>query len=78
MTIEAFRAALEARPFVPFALQLASGDSVPVPSPEFVLINPRAQRTIAVAHNEGFRIIDLLLVEELKIRSGARHRRRAG
>jgi hypothetical protein len=74
MTVEALRNALEARPFTAFTLEHASGDSVPVPSPAFVLINPKAPRTIAVAHDEGFRVIDLLLVEELKFR-GPRTRR---
>ena len=77
MTVEALRNALEAKPFVAFSLQLVSGDSVPVPSPEFVLVNPKAPRTVAVAHNEGFRIIDLLLVEEIKFRTGSSSRRRA-
>jgi len=76
MTVDALRRALGARPFTPFSLQLVSGDAVQVPSPEFILLNPNDARAIAVAEGEGFRVVDLLLVEEIKFQSP--RRRRAG
>jgi hypothetical protein len=77
MTVESLRKALAAKPFVPFSLHLASGATVRVPHPEFILVNPEAPRTVAVAEEGGFRVIDLLLVEELRYGLG-KGRRRAG
>ncbi|MDX2148196.1 MAG: hypothetical protein SFZ23_11810 [Planctomycetota bacterium] len=77
MTVESLRKALGSKPFVPFTLHLASGATARVPSPEFVMINPEAPRSVAIAEDGGFRIIDLLLVEEIRYED-AKPRKRAG
>ena len=67
MTIEQFRAVLRAQPFQPFVLKTAGGDIYPVNHPETVLPSP-AGRTVVVTNIDGsFSILDLLLVEAIKV-----------
>ena len=77
MTVESLKKAMKAEPFVPFTLKLASGNDAHIPHREFVFIHPETPRTIAIAEDGGFRVIDLLLVEELHFQPSGR-RRRAG
>jgi hypothetical protein len=54
------------RPFRPFIIHLAGGRSIPVRSPEFVLL-PEEGRLALVQHPSGSaHIIDLLLVTDLE------------
>ena len=67
------------RPFEPFRLLVADGRSYDVKHPER-LASLRSGRMISVATNEGFVILDLLLItglEKLVGRGGNRSRRRA-
>jgi hypothetical protein len=62
MTIDELRDAHLKRPFKPFTLELADGQRIPVPHPEFMTSAPKS-RTIAVFTPRGtHKIIDLLMV----------------
>jgi hypothetical protein len=78
MTIDKFREALTAEPFVPFTILTADGRRFPVKSREFVAIAPRAERTFVVAQGpERYVVLDLLLVVGLEYGNGRERRRRA-
>ncbi len=80
MTAEKFREALAAEPFRPFWLLTADGRRYRVPSREFVLLPPRAERTFIVATGRGEEtvMLDLLLVVGLEFTPSRQKRRRAG
>jgi hypothetical protein len=76
MTIEQLRDVHRAQPFRPFTLELADGQKVPVPHPEFLAFS-RSGRTVFVANeNDAFKIIDLLLVTAIQVGNGAARTRR--
>jgi len=66
MTVQKIREAHEKRPFQPFTIQTADGDTVRVTHPEFLWVLPPG-RTIYVytGHGEEVQTIDLLLVTKL-------------
>ena len=68
MTIAELRNALDAQPFRAFILHTADGRSLPVPPPDFVHTT-LGGRTLIVNSlvDDGFAIIDLLLVPSLEI-----------
>ena len=70
MTTEQLREVHRAPPFRPFALELADGNRVHVPHPEFLAFS-RTGRTVSVAgENDAFKIIDLLLVTAIDVSDG--------
>ena len=72
MTIEQLREVQQATPFKPFTLQIADGNEVHVPHPEFLWFHPKGGRTIfvAIAGEEGVKIIDLLLIASIQLGNG--------
>lgn len=77
MTIEPVREALQARPFLPFRLQLGDGTHVDVSQQESLAFHPKSGRTILVAlPNGGFKAIDLLLVVALHAAGEGNKRRK--
>jgi hypothetical protein len=68
--IAGVREALHARPFVPFALRLADGRSLPVPHPDFVALTPR--RVIVGATDDTWSVVEPLLIVSLD-HEGARN-----
>ena len=76
MTIDQLREVHRARPFQPFTMQLADGNEVSVPHPEFIWFHPKNARTVIVGlPNGAFKIIDLLLVASIEV-GNAKPRRR--
>jgi hypothetical protein len=73
MTKEQFAATLHREPFAPFKIHMADGRSFGVPHPDFVALSP-AGRTAIVFHandaNEGYSVLDLLLMTELEVVNG--------
>jgi len=77
MTFEQLREIHQARPFQPFRLQMATGDELAVPHPEFLRFAPKARRSIWVAtSDETAKLIDVLLVGSIEVGSGKATRRR--
>jgi hypothetical protein len=75
MTIEQLRKIDQARPFQPFEVHLADGQSLSVDHPEVLAITPPG-RTIGVGLADGtIEIVDLLLVTSLKPRANGAQRR---
>ena len=70
MTIEQFREFLRARPFVPFAIQLAESREIEVHHPENALVNEPGRTVAAVNRDKVIEIIDLLLVTSLRPLNG--------
>jgi hypothetical protein len=70
MTVEKLREFHESRPFQPFTVHLADGESVLVKHPE-VLMRTTGGRTIYVHTGKGEEVqaIDLLLVTKLSVGS---------
>ncbi|MBU6401176.1 MAG: hypothetical protein KGS61_12735 [Verrucomicrobia bacterium] len=67
MTMEQIRELVDATPFQPFTIHLADGQSVRVPHPDFIAIGPRGRTVIVYRSDERFRIIDVMLVTELRV-----------
>ncbi|TWT44834.1 hypothetical protein RAS1_12520 [Phycisphaerae bacterium RAS1] len=77
MTIEKLRGVVQSKPFRPFYLCLADGRQIRVPSPEYIFVQPEAQRTIYVAGSgEEGHWIDLLLVTSVTYTNGRSRRSR--
>ena len=80
VTIEQFRNAQKAQPFVPFTLRLADGRKYEVDHPDWVASHPQG-RTIFVfkpGENGDFEIIDLLLVVGIEVHHSKESRERKG
>jgi hypothetical protein len=76
MTINQIRRLHQALPFQPFRLHLADSRSLDVNHPEVLAISEPG-RTISVASDGAFEIVDLLLVVSLEMLNGhARQTRR--
>jgi hypothetical protein len=66
MTIERFRDAMRAEPFIPFRVNLADGRSIPVIHPDFVAWNPGGRTVVVIQPDDSCQHIDLLLVTSLE------------
>lgn len=68
MTTDEVRCAIKAQPFRPFVLRTTSGQEYLVEHPEFVALS-KGGRTIAVfsTRENAFEIVDLLLVESIRV-----------
>jgi hypothetical protein len=69
MTIDQIRRLHRAQPFQPFRIHLADSRSLDVTHPEVLAISEPG-RTISVAWDGAFEIIDLLLVVSLELLNG--------
>ncbi len=66
----------DTEPFKPFVLHLASGERIPVHSPEFML-PPPVGRTFVIYQPDGtMNIVDLLLVTHLEFKPGGNGKRK--
>jgi hypothetical protein len=67
MTVEQLKNGHGAKPFRPFTVHMGDGRSFRVDHPEF-LSRSQSGRTIVVHQpDEGFRVLDMLLVTELEM-----------
>jgi hypothetical protein len=69
MTIDQVRKLHQARPFQPFRVHLADGRALDVTHPELLAISELG-RTVVVAVERVFEIVDLLLVTSLEMLNG--------
>ena len=65
MRIEAIEEALQAKPFVPFRLDLPSDRSLPVPHSKFVSIAPNRKWVLVWNKRGGWSVIEPTLVVQL-------------
>jgi len=70
MTIEQLREVHRAQPFRPFTLELADGQKVHVPHPEFLWHLPGGRTVFVAVSDEAAKIIDLLLAVLIHIENG--------
>jgi hypothetical protein len=77
MTIDQIRKLNQAQPFHPFRLHLADSRALDVTHPELLAINEPG-RTVVVATEGVFEIVDLLLVTSLEMLNGRVKGRRRG
>lgn len=75
MTIDQIRKLHGALPFRPFRIHLADSRSFEIAHPELLAINEPG-RTVVVAADGTFEIIDLLLVTSLEVGNGSAKARR--
>jgi len=69
MTTEQFRATLHLQPFRPFTIRMADGRHLDVAHRDFVA-QSKSGRTVVVFHeDEGYSVLDLLLMSELEVHS---------
>jgi hypothetical protein len=82
MTTDQVKELFHARPFRPFLLHLADGDTIPVKSPEFMWMTPGGRTIFVSQGGDSAAIIDLLLVTKITVSNGSasskRRRRSAG
>jgi hypothetical protein len=78
MTVERFQQVLSAKPFRPFTIHLADGDSIHVVSREFVAPSPSGRTIVVFQPDDRMNILDLLLVTNLEVEpaNGDRPRRK--
>jgi hypothetical protein len=63
MTVESLRAALDARPFVPFTITTTAGQTYRVPSPEFAHYTRLFPRTLVLTTTDGGVVVfDVFLI----------------
>jgi hypothetical protein len=71
MTTDQVKEAYRARPFRPFNLHLADGDTIPVKSPEFMWMTPGGRTVFVSQGGDAAEIIDLLLVTKISFGNGS-------
>jgi hypothetical protein len=62
-----FRETLHQVPFRPFTIRMADGRSFDVAHRDFVAQSPSGRTAIAFQSDEGYSVLDLLLMSELEI-----------
>jgi hypothetical protein len=70
MTIEQFRETLHRQPFQPFTIRMADGRAIDIPHPDFVALSRSGRTVIVTQPDEGYSVLDLLLMTELQVTSG--------
>jgi hypothetical protein len=79
MSVQAIDAFLQARPFRPFRLVTASGETYKVPHPEFMTFSP-SRRTCNVYARDGefFSTLDVLTITDIQPNGSGAKRRKSG
>ena len=69
MTSDLLRAAIRARPFVPFTILMGDGREHRVPHPEFLSMSRSGRLAYLVNEDDTWSVLDLLLMTELRLDS---------
>ncbi len=67
MTTEQFRSTLHLQPFRPFTIRMVDGRSFHVAHPDFAAQSPTGRTVIVFQQDEGYSVVDLLLMTELDV-----------
>jgi len=70
MTTEQFRTTLHLQPFRPFTIRMADGRQFDVAHPDFVAQSKSGRTVVVFQSDEGYSVLDLLLMSELEVHSG--------
>ncbi len=73
MTTDQFRETLHQVPFRPFTIRMADGRSFDVAHQDFVAQSPSGWTAIVFQSDEGYSVLDLLLMSELQVQSANGH-----
>jgi hypothetical protein len=73
MTTDQFRETLHQTPFRPFTIRMADGRSFDVAHRDFVAQSPSGRTAIVFNSDEGYGVLDLLLMSELEDHSANGH-----
>jgi hypothetical protein len=74
MTSEDIRDMLRAKPFRPFQLNLADGDSFQVFHPDFAMISPNGETVVAYTRDNQMKMIDVMLITSIEHVNGRTRR----
>lgn len=66
MTVEEFKAALEANPFRPFTMRLPDARALPIHHRDFVFVAPKGRTLIVYKPDGACNIVDVMLVSDLQ------------
>ena len=75
MVIQSIREFNRVVPFVPYEIQMASGERYQVPHPDFVSVSPRGSFVVVIDAEERPHHLSALLIERASLLNGARRRR---
>jgi hypothetical protein len=67
MTTDQFKAALHQQPFRRFTIRMADGRAFEVAHRDFVAQSPSGRTAIVFQSDEGYRVLDLLLMTEIEV-----------
>jgi hypothetical protein len=56
-----------AKPFQPFVIHTVDGEALPVPSPEFLSMNPSGRIIIVWKGDEGLNYLDSILISRVEM-----------
>jgi hypothetical protein len=73
MTTDQFRETLHQVPFKPFTIHMVDGRSFDVAHRDFVAQSPSGRTAIVFQSDEGYSVLDLLLMSELEVHSTNGH-----
>jgi hypothetical protein len=75
VVIESIREFNSAVAFVPYGIQMASGERYDVPHPDFISISPRGSYVIIIDAKERPHHLNALLIERASLLNGQKRRR---
>ena len=70
MINEQFRATLHRQPFQPFTIRMADGRSFNIVHPDLVALSKSGRTIIVADDDDGYSVLDLLLMTELQVSNG--------
>jgi hypothetical protein len=74
MTLDRLKELHHARPFRPFKMHLADGETSTVTHPESLAYSPSGRTIVVVAPDDSTQIVDLLLVSRIEVAGNGRRR----
>jgi hypothetical protein len=75
VVIDSIREFNRAVPFVPYEIQMVSGERFEIPHPDFISISPRGSFVVLIDNRERPHHLSSLLIERASLLNGSRRRR---
>jgi len=67
MTSEQLKATVRQQPFRPFTIRMVDGRTFAVTHPDFVMVSPTGRTAILFEPDDSYRVVDLMLMNELDV-----------